>query len=84
MTPAERAEVRRDHLEQDAREARETDLDYARHEAHEGEYAVPESCWICRETLETFLRFGETLPDRAWRQNAAGYVTLPLQNRGTP
>lgn len=56
----ELALCRREHLMADALEARQTDADWQRHEGHEGEYADPAGCWICRETLETFLRFGAT------------------------
>ena len=34
--------------------------DISEHEGHEGEYAQPETCAMCRRTLEGFLRFGVT------------------------
>lgn len=93
MTPDERAEVRREHLMEDARQAMQAEADWQRHEAlHEPENADPESCWICREQLDTFLRFGETLtddmarkhtPDPSWVAGPDGYVRTPLVNEGT-
>ena len=60
-------------LRADAIEEMETEDDWNRHEGHEGEYADPEGCWICRERFNEYLRSGETLPD-SWFEGRDGYL----------
>jgi len=52
------------------------------HAGHEGEYADPDECFICRKALDTFLRWGETMPDPSWTVGPDGYVRAPLSNEG--
>lgn len=64
-------EAKRADLLTDAITEMQTEDDWQRHEAyHDGEYADPETCWICREQLDTFLRWGETLTDDMVRARA--------------
>ena len=57
-------EAKRADLLTDAIAEMQTEADWQRHDAfHDGEHDDPETCWICGEQLDTFLRFGETLTD---------------------
>lgn len=59
-------------LRADAIEEAIVDDDWNRHESHD-ETPDYETCWICRERFNEFVRSGETLPD-SWFEGRDGYL----------